>query len=225
MRDTEKTRQEPQRHRDTEISTIAKSVESRRGDDVNRIDVDVRPAADAVGRASNREERQKHKAHGANGLRFWRSSRFGARSAGPVARHGHTALCLRVSVALVFMLPAGCRSGSRDTPQEVVVWHQVGTWSGRANSQTETFTSDTGGFRVHWETRNETRPGEGRLKVVFRSGDSGREIVDAVDAHGIGRDTVEVSAERPRWYYLTIESANVDWSVRVDEQIRGEKKP
>lgn len=105
------------------------------------------------------------------------------------------------------------------------MWRQVGAWSGHANSQTETFTSDTGGFRVHWETRNETRPGEGRLKVVFRSGDSGREIVDAVDAHGIGRDTVEVSAERPRWYYLTIESANVDWSVSVDEQIRGEKKP
>jgi hypothetical protein len=56
---------------------------------------------------------------------------------------------------------------------------------------------------------------------VFRSADSGREIIDAVDARGIGHDTVEVAAERPRWYYLTIESANVDWSVSVDEQIPG----
>lgn len=101
------------------------------------------------------------------------------------------------------------------------VWKQVGTWSGHGNLQTETFTGDTGGFRVHWETRNETQPGNGRLKVVFRSADSGREIIDAVDARGIGRDAVEVAAERPRWYYLTIESANVDWSVSVDEQISG----
>jgi hypothetical protein len=123
--------------------------------------------------------------------------------------------------ALLFV---GCRR-DKPAPQQVDVWRPVGAWSGRGNLQTETFTSDTGGFRVHWETKNETRSGEGRLKVVFRSGDSGREIIDAVDARGIGRDTIEVSAERPRWYYLTIDAANVDWSVSVDEQIRGEKQP
>ena len=122
------------------------------------------------------------------------------------------------------LLCVGCR-GDKPVPQPVDVWRPVGAWSGRGNLQTETFTSDTGGFRVHWETRNETQSGEGRLKVVFRSGDSGREIIDAVDARGVGRDTIEVSAERPRWYYLTIDSANVDWSVSVDEQIRGEKQP
>jgi hypothetical protein len=139
---------------------------------------------------------------------------------------GRRPLCLRVSVALLLSsLTVGCRAESTPRAQEVSVWRQVGAWTGRGNLQTETFTGDTGGFRVHWETKNATRPGEGRLKVVFRSGDSGREIIDAVEAHGVGRDTIEVSAERPRWYYLTIESANVDWSVSVDEQIRGEKQP
>jgi len=79
--------------------------------------------------------------------------------------------------------------------------------------------SDTGGFRLNWETTNEAPAGTGRLKVVFRSGDSGREIIDAVDAHGAGRGTEEVAGDRPRWYFLTIESANVDWTVTVDEQI------
>ena len=128
-------------------------------------------------------------------------------------------------MAFLFALGAGCRSEPKPTPQHVVVWRQVGAWSGRGNTQTETFTGDTGGFRVRWETKNETTPGAGRLKVVFRSGDSGREIIDAVDARGVGRDTIEVSAERPRWYYLTIESANVDWSVAVDEGIHGERQP
>ena len=80
---------------------------------------------------------------------------------------------------------------------------------------------DTGGFRVRWETRNETAPGAGTLKVVFRSGDSGRPIIDAVDVRGVGRDVEEV-ADNVRWYYLTIESANVDWTVSVDERLRGQ---
>jgi hypothetical protein len=72
---------------------------------------------------------------------------------------------------------------------------------------------------VRWATKNETTPGAGRLKVIFRSGDSGREIIEAVDAHGVDSDEEIVAAERPRWYYLTIDSANVEWSVSVDERI------
>jgi len=104
----------------------------------------------------------------------------------------------------------------------MVVWRQLGSWSGRGDKQTETFTSDTGGFRVHWETKHEAAPNAGRLRVVFRSGDSGREIIEAIDARGAASGTEEVAAERPRWYYLTIESANVDWTVAVDERIEGQ---
>jgi hypothetical protein len=129
------------------------------------------------------------------------------------------------------LLVSGCRSQPPPQPRGVVVWKAIGSWSGRGNAQTGTFTSDTGGFRVHWETRNtkdtkETKdtkkgmgPDEGRLRVVFHSGDSGREIIEAIDARGTGRGTEEVAAERPRWYYLTIESADVDWTVAVDERI------
>ena len=72
---------------------------------------------------------------------------------------------------------------------------------------------------MRWQATNEPRSGEGRLRVVFRSGDSGREIIEAIDAHGAGGGTEEVAADKPRWYYLTIESADEDWTVAVDERI------
>lgn len=128
-------------------------------------------------------------------------------------------------LVLFAAVTSACRAQRRDAPrgEPVVVWKQIGTWSGRGNIQTETFTSDTAGFRVRWETKNEAAGGGGRLRVVFRSGDSGREILEALDVRGVGHDVEEVAAERPRWYYLTIESANVDWRVSVDERIDAER--
>ena len=117
------------------------------------------------------------------------------------------------------ILVGGCGQKPPESPRAVVVWKPIGSWSGRGDKQTETFTGDTGGFRVHWEAAKEAPAGGGRLRVVFRSGDSGREIIEAIDARGMGGGTEEVAAERPRWYYITIESANVDWKVSLDERI------
>jgi hypothetical protein len=124
------------------------------------------------------------------------------------------------AIVLLVLCATACERQAAPVAREVVVWREVGSWSGRGNLQSPNFTSDTGGFRVRWETKNETGPGAGTLKVIFRSGDSGRPIIEAVDARGIGRDEVEV-ADNVRWYYLTIESANVDWTVAVDERLRG----
>lgn len=129
-------------------------------------------------------------------------------------------------IAAIAASAAACRSepppaSKAPAAKEVVIWREVGSWSGRGNAQTESFTSDTGGFRVRWETRNETKPGAGHLKVVFRSGDSGRPIIEAVDVRGVGHDE-EVVADNVRWYFLTIESENVDWTVHVDERLRGQ---
>jgi hypothetical protein len=124
---------------------------------------------------------------------------------------------------LAILVPCVAACGPRATTESkatVVAWKRVGSWSGRGNMQTESFTSDSGGFRVRWQTHNETKPGGGRLKVVFRSGDSGRDIIDAVDARGVGEGTADVG-DRPRWYFLTIESADVDWIVTVEEPVTG----
>ena len=138
-------------------------------------------------------------------------------------------LHLRLSAValLAALLLSACRSNTGASapanPKDIVGWRRLGSWTGRGNVQTEAFTSETGGFRVTWETRNETRPGAGALKVTFRSGDSGNPIIEAVDAKGVDHD-VEYVGDRPRWYYLTIESADVDWSVTVDEPIYGRRK-
>jgi hypothetical protein len=123
--------------------------------------------------------------------------------------------------AIALLLP-GCRRGPTTTSAPPAPgWKQVGSWSGHGDLQTETFTSDTGGFRVRWEARRESPPGAGRLRVVFHSGDSGREIMEAVDTRGTGSGATEVG-DRPRWYFLTVESANLDWTVTVDEPISRE---
>jgi hypothetical protein len=129
------------------------------------------------------------------------------------------------ALALLVVL-GGCRSQPpRPQPATAVIWKPLGNWAGRGDKQTETFTSDTGGFRVHWLTEKETPAGGGRLRVVFRSGDSGREIIEAIDARGEGGGTEEVAADRPRWFYITIESANVDWKVSIDERIEAASDP
>jgi hypothetical protein len=129
------------------------------------------------------------------------------------------------ALAALLVLPLGaCRSDAprpQPTHEPVVAWKPIGSWSGRGDKQTETFTSDTGGFRVHWKAAKEAPAGGGRLRVVFRSGDSGREIIEAIDARGEGGGTEEVAADRPRWFYVTIESANIDWAVSIDERIEG----
>jgi hypothetical protein len=132
---------------------------------------------------------------------------------------------MRKACLVAVMLVAGCRSEApRPLPRPVVAWKPVGSWSGRGDKQTETFTGDSGGFRVRWTAANEAPAGGGRLRVVFRSGDSGREIIEAIDARGAGGGTEEVAADRPRWFYVTIESANVDWTVSIDERIDAVQK-
>src|SRR5688572_21055539 len=102
-------------------------------------------------------------------------------------------------VLAVAMMAAGCGSSSTAVQEPTVVeWRRVGSWSGNGNTLTEIFTSSNSTFRVHWETRNETKPDAGTLSVVFRSGDSGRDIIDAVNTRGVGRGSADVSAELPR---------------------------
>src|SRR5262245_11594539 len=111
-----------------------------------------------------------------------------------------------------------------DTPSRVIAWKRLASWSGRGSLQTETFTSDNGSFRIHWETTNESPKGSGTLKVAFRSGDSGRVIIDAVEQNGEGSVSKEVG-DMVRLYYLSIDSENVEWWVSVDEPIMGKTVP
>jgi hypothetical protein len=130
-----------------------------------------------------------------------------------------------VLLLAVSLLAAGCEpTPAPQPPTRVIAWKRLGSWSGRANLQTETFMSDTGSFRVHWETKNESPAGAGRLKVAFRSGDSGRVIIDAVDCRGLCSDTAYVG-DQVRWYYLTIDAQDIELSVTVEEPVLGHTVP
>ena len=90
--------------------------------------------------------------------------------------------------------------------------------------QTEPFISDTGSLRLRWETRNEAAPGTGVFRVTVHSDVSGRALVLAVDARGVGRDMAYVS-EDPRPFFLAVESANVDWTVDAEEGVAATGPP
>lgn len=97
-----------------------------------------------------------------------------------------------------------------------LVWRRVGTWSGHGNAQLETFAIDNFTWRTHWETKNESPAGKGRFRASAHSGDSGRELAEIADVTGADHDTTYVT-ELPHRYYFVIESANVDWSLVVEE--------
>jgi len=127
-----------------------------------------------------------------------------------------------VAVAVAAAVPAsGCSTpAAQPVQEEVVVWKNLGEWSGRGNAQTESFIGLTGALRMHWRTKNEVPAGAGTFRLTLRSAISGRDLQETVDQKGAGEGTA-YAAEDPRAFYITVESANLDWSFTVEEAIFG----
>ena len=103
------------------------------------------------------------------------------------------------------------------TPQDIVaVTREVGAWQGRDSATVGDIPSETGRFRIHWETTNESPAGAGTFKLTMRSAISGRPLQLVVDHKGVGAGTADYD-EGPRTYDFLVESANLDWKFRVDE--------
>ncbi len=110
-----------------------------------------------------------------------------------------------------------CCTSKPPTPEAVVaVTRQVGSWSGRGSTTVGDVNSDTGRLRITWQARNESPAGSGHFKLILRSGVSGRTIAVVADHKGVGTGTLETD-EGPRTYDFLVDSANVDWSFRVEE--------
>jgi hypothetical protein len=79
---------------------------------------------------------------------------------------------------------------------------------------------------MQWRTRNEVPEGAGTFRLILQSAISGRALQQPVDAAGPGEGMV-YAAEDPRAFYISVESANLDWSFTVDEAIFGslERRP
>ena len=114
-----------------------------------------------------------------------------------------------------FLFLPACSRPSKPA-QQTVIWQHAGSWSGRGDLETESFPASSGYLRFTWETSNETKPGEGRFKLILGSSISGRLIQVVVDSKGASHDVAYVS-EEARTFYIKVESANEDWKVVVDE--------
>jgi hypothetical protein len=109
---------------------------------------------------------------------------------------------------------------SKPIQKEVVIWKQLGEWSGRGNAQTESFFGLTGALRMHWWTKNEDPKGAGTFRLILQSAISGRNLQAPVDQKGVGEGTA-YAADDPRVFQISVESANLDWSFTVEEAIFG----
>ena len=133
--------------------------------------------------------------------------------------HHRTVLCLLLTTAAI-AVSDGRRAAvpAKAATREVVAWRSIGSWSGRGNTQTGSFTSDTGSLRVRWQTGHEVRPGDGAFRLTLHSAISGRPLVRAVDHRGVGADTAYLG-EDPRVFHVVVDSAGVEWSFTIDEGI------
>ena len=124
--------------------------------------------------------------------------------------------CPLLSALCAFLLLAACSQPPPKRAEQTIIWERAGSWSGRGDVETNSFPSSSGYLRFTWETTNETKPGEGRFKLILGSSISGRAIITVVDHKGAGRDVAYIS-EEARTFYLKVESANEDWKFTVDE--------
>jgi hypothetical protein len=121
-----------------------------------------------------------------------------------------------VYFVIFVVIVIGCSSKPSEPQPIVAVTKVVGSWSGRGTRTVGDVPSETGRFRILWQTSNESPPGAGTFKLTLRSAISGRTIGVVADTHGVGSGTAQYD-EGPRTYDFLVESANVDWTFRVEE--------
>jgi len=124
-------------------------------------------------------------------------------------------LIARTLVLAAATLVASCGgSTASDDREPVMVARPAGSWEGTGNA-TIGFVSDTGRFRIHWQTRRESASGGGSFRITVHSAVSGRPLHVAVDHQGEGSGQADF-ADDPRPYNFMVESANLDWAFSVD---------
>jgi hypothetical protein len=112
--------------------------------------------------------------------------------------------------------PIGCSNKASEPQQIVSVTRLAGSWQGRGSGNFGDIPSETGRFRITWQTSNESPAGTGQFKLTMRSAVSGRPMQLVADHQGVGSGTASYD-EGPRTYDFLVESANVDWKFQVEE--------
>jgi hypothetical protein len=143
---------------------------------------------------------------------------------GNVPMHARLRFAARVltTIALIVLAVSGAACGG-EPPAPVapptaaeLEWRELGSWSGRAGRQTESFEVSMTAMRLRWKTSRETAPGTGRFTVTLHSAVSGRPIQTLVEARGEGAATVNV-ADEPRWSHFVVDAANLEWEMTLEQ--------
>lgn len=132
---------------------------------------------------------------------------------------------MKAAVVAIALVAGAC--GTRAEPakapvQSGVGWRQLGTWSGRGNGQTASFTSDTGSLRVRWEARAQAADGPPAAVPSFRvaahSAISGRLLQPVVEHAGAGQGIGYVQQD-PHVFFMVVESSHLNWTLTVEEAV------
>jgi hypothetical protein len=125
-------------------------------------------------------------------------------------------------IAAAMATVGACGGRSREAPpaktEPKVVYHTLGTWSGRGNKQTESFTSDTGTLRVTWEATALPGTANPSFSLDAHSAISGRLLQTVVDKGEPGRGVGYVQQD-PHVFYMVVEADGVNWTFTVEEAI------
>ena len=127
---------------------------------------------------------------------------------------------MRFIVSLLLVVAVACKTTPK-VRRTQVGWRPIISWTGRGDSQTDSFDIGSTQWRIKWETTGAASPGAGTLHVVVHSEVSGRPIADAINAKGNGHGIAYVT-EDPRLYHLEVESQGLEWSLKVEEAVVGE---
>lgn len=123
--------------------------------------------------------------------------------------------------AVFLSLITGCKQAPHPAAAHPQVgWRPITSFSGRGDSQTESFDIDSTEWRIKWQTKGAVSPDAAAFHVVVHSAVSGRPLMDAVQQRGNGHGIAYVT-EEPRLFHLVIESNGLDWSVAVEEAVIG----
>jgi hypothetical protein len=129
-------------------------------------------------------------------------------------------------VGLVAAAVVSCACGPRAEAKPSgsaagVAWRPLGSWSGRGNLQTESFTSESGALRVRWETKSpraDSPHAPGVFRLNAHSAISGRLLQQVVEQAGAGGGVGYVQQD-PHVFYVVVESTQLNWSFTVEEAI------
>jgi hypothetical protein len=132
---------------------------------------------------------------------------------------------IRLAFFFAFLVSVGCRSAPpTEAKPRQVGWRPIISFTGRGNTQTESFNIESTQWRIKWQAKQDASANPGAFHVMVHSAVSGRPIAEAVPPRGAGSGIAYVS-EDPRLYHLVIESKDVDWSIAVEEAVVGVAEP